>query len=420
MMKRRMTRIALAALAAAMIFCVSFFGLNRASAATASESTAVLSANDLFSNRDLSQTPDLANAQRLTVTGGADLTITEAGVYVLSGTAENCTMYVNAGDDDKVQLVLDGLSVTNTDFPCIYVQNADKVFITVSADSTLSVTGSFRADGSVNTDGVIFSRCDLTLNGTAALTIASTDNGIVSKDDLKVTGGTYTVTASSKCFEANDSIRIAGGSLTLKAGTDGLHAENEEDGTLGYVYIGGGTLDITATDDGIHASSVVQIDGGSITVTAAEGIEGTVIRINDGTIVISARDDGINAAWKSSSYTPVVEINGGDIAITMGQGDTDGIDSNGDIVINGGTVQVNGMSTFDYDGTGVINGGTVICNGQQVSSLPNQMMGGGWGGGRGGSFGGPSGDWGGSFGGPSSDWEGGSGGQGGGRGGRGH
>ena len=104
---------------------------------------------------------------------------------------------------------------------------------------------------------------------------------------------------------------------------------------------------------------------------------------------ITASDDGINAARKSSSLSPFVEINGGDITITMGAGDTDGVDSNGDITINGGTVSVTGMSSFDYDGTGVINGGTVTCNGEQVTTLPNQQFGGmGWGG-----F--PSGGWGG-------------------------
>ena len=72
----------------------------------------------------------------------------------------------------------------------------------------------------------------------------------------------------------------------------------------------------------------------------------------------------------------MIEINGGNITIKMGQGDTDGVDSNGDIIINGGTINVTGQSTFDYDGTGKINGGTVICNGQEVTTLPNQFMGG--------------------------------------------
>ena len=340
-----------------------------------------LSADELFTERDLTQTADLSEASNYTVSDGKTITITKAGVYHISGTASDATIVVEAGSDDKVQIVLDGVSITNTDFPCLYVKQADKVFVTLVGENTLSVTGSFTTDGDTNTDGVIFSKDDLVLNGTGSLTVNSTDNGIVCKDDLKVTGGSYTVTASSKALEANDSIRIADGTFTLKAGTDGLHAENDDDDTLGYIYIGGGSFTIQAGDDGIHANSLVQIDGGSFTVSAAECIEGTYIQINDGTFALSSWDDAINAAKKSSAYsTPTVEINGGDITITMSAGDTDGIDSNGDIIVNGGTINITGNSSFDYDGSAQYNGGTIIVNGEQITSIPNQMMGGGMGG----------------------------------------
>ena len=380
------------------VFCIVSLILLQLSGAMAASTDPIFTADDLFSSRDLRQEADLTDAVYYTVSDGADIRITAAGVYVLSGSAANVTVYVEAGDDDKVQLVLDGLTVTNTSFPVIYVRSADKVFITTSADSSLSVTGAFAADGSTNTDGVIFSRSDLVLNGTATLNISSTDNGVVSKDDLKITGGTYAITAASKALQANDSIRVADGMLTLVAGTDGLHAENDEDDTLGYVYIGGGTLTIQAGDDGIHATSVIQIDGGALTIQAAEGIEATYIQINGGAISITASDDGINAARKSSAYTATVVINDGDITVSMGAGDTDGIDSNGNIIVNGGTVRVTGNSTFDYDGTAQYNGGVIICNGQQVSSIPNQVMGGM----GGGSYGGQAnsgGDWGASSGG---------------------
>ena len=355
------------------------------STAFAAEGAAYQSALDtseMFTERDLTQTADLTDAVYQTVSSGEDIRIDAAGVYVLSGSGSNVTVFVEAGDEDKVQLVLDGLQITNSDFPCIYVKSADKVIITTSADSALSVTGTFTADGETNTDGVIFSREDLTLNGTAALTISSTDNGIVTKDDLKVTGGNYTITAASKCFEANDSIRASGGTFILNAGTDALHAENDEDDTLGWVYISGGDFTINAGDDGIHGESVVQIDGGSFDISAGEGIEGTYIQINDGDIYIGSWDDGVNGAAKSSAYWPTIEINGGYITVVMASGDTDGIDCNGNLIINGGTIDVSGQSTFDYDGSGQYNGGTIIVNGQQVSSLPNQMGMGGRGGGR--------------------------------------
>ena len=353
--------------------------------ATTQSSSAGLSADELFTERDLTQTADLSDAKEIALQSGKNVTITKAGVYRVTGSAENVTIIVDAGDEDKVQLVLDGVSVTNADAPCIYVRNADKVFVTLSGDNSLSVTGQFTADGETNTDGVIFSKDDLTLNGAGSLTVNSSDNGIVGKDDLKITGGTYKITAASKAIEANDSIRVAGGSFTIKAGTDGLHAENEDDDSLGYIYIGGGSFSMSVGDDGIHAVSLVQIDGGTFTISAAECMEGTYIRINDGTFDLSSWDDGINAARKSSAYsTPTVEINGGTINITMSAGDTDGIDSNGDIIVNGGTISVSGNSTFDYDGTAQLNGGTIYCNGQQVTEIPNQMMGGGGMGGFGG------------------------------------
>ncbi len=349
----------------------------------------VIDTTDLFSNRDLRQTADLSEATSLTVSDGQTLTINTEGVYVISGTAENATIVVEAGDEDKVQLVLDGLTVTNEDFPVIYVKNADKVFITTTqgSENTLSVTGSFTADGDTNTDAVIFSRDDLVLNGLGTLNISSSDNGIACKDDLKVTGGTVNISCVADGIEVNDSFSMADGTVNIATYKDGIHAENDEDATQGTVYVCGGSLNISAGDDAVHGTSYVQIDGGALNLSAAEGIEGTYIQVNGGDVNIEASDDGINAAWKSNASTPTVEINDGTLTIVMGQGDTDGIDSNGNLIINGGTIDVTGQSPFDYDGQAQYNGGTLIVNGSQTDSITNQMMGGGmggFGGGRGG------------------------------------
>ncbi|MBR0355058.1 MAG: carbohydrate-binding domain-containing protein [Oscillospiraceae bacterium] len=361
-----------------------------------------IDASELFTDRDLRQTPDLTDAVSCTVSDGEDISITAEGVYVFSGTASEVTILVEAGDSDKIQLVLDGLSITNSDFPCIYVKNAGKVFVTTTeSENSLTVTDAFTADGDTNTDAVIFSKDDLVLNGLGTLSLRSSHNGVSSKDDLKVTGGTLIVDAASKALEANDSIRIADGSLTLTAGTDAIHASDDSDMTVGYVYICGGTLNIQAGDDGIHAVTIAQIDGGTLNITAAEGIEATQIQINGGDISISASDDGINAARKSSAYTVLFEMNGGTLTIVMGRGDTDGIDANGSLVINGGTIDISAQSPFDYDGTAQYNGGTIIVNGQETNAITNQFMGGmgGMGGpGGGGGFGGGPGG-GGGFGG---------------------
>ncbi len=349
---------------------------------TTTVANAKINASDIFTTRDLKQEADLTGATKYTVSDNTDIEINKEGVYVISGSAKNATINVTAGEEDKVQLVLDHVTIENQDKECIHVETADKVFVTTSAQSSLT----YKTTDVENATGAILSRSDLILNGTSTLTINSENNGIVGKDDVKITGGTYNITTSKNAIRANDSIAIAEGTLTLKAGTDGLHAENNDDDTKGYIYVGSGTININAADDAIHAVSVVQIDGGTIDITAAEGVEGTYIQINDGTISMKATDDGINAARKSTAYTPTVEINGGSIKIDMGQGDTDGIDSNGDIIVNGGTIEVTGNSTFDYDGKAEKNGGTIIINGVETDTIPNQMMGGGMRGGRGQMF----------------------------------
>ena len=341
----------------------------------------IVTADDLFSKRDLKQTADLENAVYVTITDGQTISITEEGVYVLSGTAANCTVKIEADKEAKIQLVLDGVTITNSDFPTIYVMSADKVFITTTegSENTLSVTGTFKADGETNTDAVIYSKEDLVLNGKGTLTVTSAKgNGITSKDDLKITGGTLNVTAALDALEANDSIVIYDGNITVNSKKDGLHAENDEDDSLGYIWIGGGTLSVTATDDAIHGTSFVQVDGGTIIVSGAEGIEGTYIQINDGTIHVTGTDDGLNGANKSSAYETAVEIAGGTLNVTVGQGDTDAIDSNGNLYVTGGTINITSqMSSFDYDGTATYTGGTIIVNGQTVNSITNSMMGGG-------------------------------------------
>lgn len=355
-------------------------------------SNGALDATDFFSERDLKQTADLTDATEYQLSDGSSITIDKAGVYVITGSAENASVIVDAGDDDKVQLVLNGVTVSNSSAPAIYVKNADKVFVTTAEGTTnsLSVTGSFTADGNTNTDAVIFSKDDLVINGLGTLTINSSDNGISGKDDIKITGGTINITCTSDAIEAKDSIRVADGNLTIKAGKDGLHAENDEDNTVGYIYICGGTFNITAGSDGIQGTTIVQIDGGSLTMTSSEGVEATFVQINGGTVSIDASDDGVNASNKSSACQVKIEVNGGDITVNMGQGDTDGFDTNGDLIINGGTLNVNAQSPFDYDGQGQLNGGTVYVNGSQTTELTNQMMGGGPGGmGGHGDMGGP-------------------------------
>ena len=351
---------------------------------------------EAFSKRDLSGEYDTAEAVPISLNGataaasseavqisGGTVTITAAGTYILSGSLDDGSVVVDATKDDKIQLVLNGASIRSSDYAAIYVKQADKVFVTLADGTvnTLTNGGSYTQTDENEVDAVIFAKDDITFNGTGTLRItAKAGSGIAGKDEVTITAGVYEITASEHAIRAKDSLAIADGSFTLYAQEDGLHAENGDDESLGNIYIAGGSFVIQVRDDGIHANTLLQIDGGNFDITAAEGLEATYVQINDGTIQISASDDGINAARKSSLYTPTVEINGGEITLSMGAGDTDGVDSNGNIIINGGTISVTGQSSFDYDGTAQLNGGTILVNGQQMDSIPNQMLGGGMGG----------------------------------------
>jgi hypothetical protein len=352
---------------------------NSSSTSTTSKvANSTLDTSELFSERDLKQSADLTAATQIKLESGKDVTLNKEGVYVLSGEVKNVTVVVEADKEAKVQIVLNGVNITNEDSPAIYVKAADKVFVTsTNSKNSMKVTGSYVADGDTNLDAVIFSKADITLNGTGTLEIVSSKgNGISSKDDLKITGGKYNINSSADAMEANDAILVYDGTVTIDTGKDALHSENEEDASLGYIYIKNGALNITAADDAIRGNSIVQIDGGTINIkTCEEGIEATNIKINGGQITLYAKNDGINASPKTGN-NPVIEVNGGTINVSMGSGDTDAFDANGNIIINGGTIAVTATSAFDSDGTATLNGGNVTVNGEKITQITQQQMGG--------------------------------------------
>ena len=274
--------------------------------------------------------------------------IEKGGVYNLTGTIEDG--YILIDTEEEVKLVLNNVNIKNSNGPAILVTSAKLVEIELveGTENYLEDSATYSTDNQ-DYDAVIYSKDDLIISGTGSLTIkANLEKGIVSKDSLTIEDGVYEIEAIEDGINVND-----------------------------VITINGGTFDITSKDDGIHADGMLEINGGTFNISSAEGLEATYIKINDGDITINASDDGINAANKSEDYSICVEINGGNIVIKMGQGDTDGIDSNGDIIINGGVVDVTGQSTFDYDGKAEHNGGTIIVNGSETDTIPNQFMGGG-------------------------------------------
>ena len=204
---------------------------------------------------------------------GTTVTIKNEGTYIVSGDLENGKIIVDSEKTDKLQIVLNGANISCKGSAPIYVKQADKVFLTLANETTntLTSTGEYETSED-NVDAAIFSKDDLTLNGTGILTVKSeSGHGIVSKDDLVVTSGTYNINAASHGLSANDSIRIADGKFSITSGKDGLHSENTDDTKLGYIYVADGEFNITAGYDALDASSAIQSDGGTFDVTTGGG-----------------------------------------------------------------------------------------------------------------------------------------------------
>ena len=262
--------------------------------------------NEYFTANDLNGSWDASEATEIVLSGdtakisgnGAywldgSLVIAQSGEYVVSGELTDGNIVVDAAQYSKVWILLDGVSITCSDDACIRIDQADKVFLTLKEGTENRLTGgadfseTALADG---TNAVIFSHDDLTINGRGSLQVVSNYlNGIVSKDDLIITGGTISVTAPNHGLRVNDHFRMTAAGLTISAGQDGIHSEGE-------VVIRDGSLDITSGDDAVHSDTSVLILGGSILIQDCyEGIEAVTIEISGGDTVIHAQDDGLNA-----------------------------------------------------------------------------------------------------------------------------
>ena len=285
---------------------------------------------------------------------GSTITITEEGVYIVSGTLEDGQIIVDASDSDKVQIVLDGVHINCETNAAIYVREADKVFITLAENSSNTLGGGneYTQIDDNTVDGVIFSKSDLVCNGTGSLTIeADYKHGIVSKDDLVITGGTYKIAAADNGITAKDQIKILNGSFDIDAANSAVKAKNTDDAELGNIYIAGGIFTIEAEQDGFHATGSIVVDDGTITVNSGddgfhaeldtvihggtilveksnEGLEGKRVVVNGGDITINASDDGINAA--NSGDDGVNAINPGANAVGSGDDDSNAASSNND------------------------------------------------------------------------------------------
>ena len=346
---------------------------------------------------------------------GSTILIRKGGTYTFTGTFANGRVVVDA-DDADVTIVLSDAQISCGDSSVLYVYKAKSVTVyaeegtdNVFTDSALyAYTDAYSSQADDEPNACLYAKADLILSGSGSLTVnGNAANGVTGKDTLTIESLTLTVRAVNNGITGKDSLTVKDANVTVQSGTDGDDEGGKGLKSDGDVAISGGTialdcandgvhaeknvtitgckLTIQSGDDGVHAEDTLTVKSGTLSIDAHEGLEGTIVTIDGGSISIKASDDGINAAQQVDGVTPTVTINDGEVTIEMGQGDTDGIDANGDLMINGGTIRVTAQSPFDYDGKGELNGGTVYVNGEQVTELTNQFgggMGGGMMGGR--------------------------------------
>lgn len=297
-----------------------------------------------YSKRDMDASFDESSATKITLSGdsasvsgsgaaaeGSTVTISTAGTYIVSGNLADGSITVTTSENDKIQIVLNGVKIACSSGPAIDVQSADKCFITLAEGTQNSLS-----DGSVFTsedaNACIYATCDLTINGSGSLDVSGNyRHGVFSKDDLVVYGGSINVSAVEDGLNGKDSVKIGAGDISIDSGADGVKSSKSTNPEKGFVYVSGGSLSIDAEDDGIQAKTHLCIAGGSIEIDAADDalhsdLEGalnggstsvrsgddafhceTKLKVNDGSFVAETCSEGYEAEW--------VVVNGGDTNI---------------------------------------------------------------------------------------------------------
>ena len=189
-------------------------------------------------------------------------------------------------------------------------------------------------------------------------------------------GNSCSPDSSMKGIKADSNIVIEAGKIDVNSHDDGIHSD-------GNITVSGGFASVKTDDDGLHAEKALTVKGGTVEVTMAyEGMEGAEMNFEGGVTSVVTTNDGWNAAGGTSSSTggnqggrgggfgrsdgSKAKVTGGFHYIYVGTGDTDGLDSNGDIEISGGIVVIEcrmngGMGGMvDSDGSTSITGGKLL------------------------------------------------------------
>jgi hypothetical protein len=295
------------------------------------------------------------------------VTIRAAGVYVISGNLDDGQIIIDAEDKGTVKLVLNGASINSSNQAPIYAKNAGKTIVSLpeGTDNTLSDgTEYVLEDSSDEPNAALFSKDNLTINGTGKLTVhGNYNNGITSKDELRITGGTIEIDSVDDGLMGRDVVAVKEGTITIKAGGDGIKSSNDKDSSKGNIALEGGTYDITASKDGMQAEVSLLIADGDYTISSGGGSPETVTTKgndmrptgNESTTTTTTETETESA--KGLKATVDVAIGGGSFNIDSSD---DAVHSNNSVTITGGEMTIaSGDDGIHGDAAVITKGGKI-------------------------------------------------------------
>lgn len=325
---------------------------------SASDSAVPLAAE---SSVEFSESGAAVAGKGITVSGNI-VTITSAGVYSVTGSCSDGKIIIEAGDDDEVTLLLNGVELTSSNNSAIECRNAGKLTISLAdgTENSLADKAEYTLDDSADEpDAAIYSRCDLIINGSGVLNVTGNYNdGIKCKDGLKICDSTINVTSANVGIKGRDYIIVGGANIIINSVGDGMKTTNSDDATLGYINITSGNIKITSGQDAIQAETEIIIDGGTIDIYTGSGsasVEHTSGFDFKNPFEMDNTEDSVS--MKGIKSGTLVQINGGTITVDS---EDDSIHSNGNAVINGGTLKLStGDDGVHADENLTVSGGSI-------------------------------------------------------------
>ncbi len=352
----------------------------------------------LYKNKDVEDAWDLSDAQLIDLNAaqGSLVTISKKGDYVLSGTL-NGQIVVEAPEDDKVRLILNGVTVLSDRGPAIYEIKSDKLIVTLAAGSVNTLTdGPMITDGDDTIGAALYAEDDLSINGTGSLIVNGTQkHGIQSKADLIIANGNITVNAVMDGVRGRNSMLLLDGTLNIAAGGDGVTTTRTDAEGKGWIMLAGGCVSVKTGGGAGEAQAFSNSRGGfggrgrwddwgGMVSSTDDGVSQKAVKaaadltVLDGTYSFDCADDGLHGVN--------VTVSGGAFSILSGD---DGMHADQDLTVNGGSVDIP-RCYEGLEGKNItVNGGSVrIISSDDGINASGGSDGSGFGGwGRGGGFG---------------------------------